>query len=281
MNLDDLHTFLEIIDRRSLAAAAARLHVTPSTVTARINALESQLGCQLLHRNKSGAELTSAGFKLQRYAELVTQLWRQARYELALPPGVAGICNVGIAFDLWREVGSRFLEHVRRQSPRIATALWPAEDRQLQRWLNIGLIDIAFCYVAQADEGYTSRLLFEDELVMVSTQAEASAEVDDTYIYVDHGDEFRRQHVEAFLGAGPSLVTIAASDWALEHLRQSPGKGYLPKRVAAPLLAAAKLHRVAGAPTFWRGVYLVERTRTVRDWDWYEAAVAAARPNQA
>ena len=90
MNLGELQTFLEVIDTGSLAAAAPRLHVTPSTVTARINALEEQLGCRLLHRNKSGAELTSAGFRLQRYAELMTQLWRQARHDVALPPGVAG-----------------------------------------------------------------------------------------------------------------------------------------------------------------------------------------------
>ncbi len=278
MNLDELQTFLEVIDSGSLVAAAPRLHVTPSTVTARINALEEQLGCRLLHRNKSGAELTSAGFRLQRYAELMTQLWRQARYDVALPPGVEGVCNVGLEFDLWRDVGSRFLDFVRVHSPRVATALWPGEQRQLQRWLDMGLIDIAFCYVAQAGEGFTSRLLLEDELALVSAHAGASAELDAAYVYVDHGDEFRRQHAEEFPGARPPLVTIAASDWALEYLQRTGSKGYLPTRIVAPLLASARLHRVEGAPRFVRRVYLVESARAVRNWDWYEAAVAASRP---
>ena len=275
MELDELGTFLEIVELGSLAAAAARLHVTPSTVTARLNTLEQQLGCRLLHRKKSGAELTSAGFKLQRYAELMTQLWRQARHELSMPPGVVGICNIGVAFDLWRDVAAHFIDQIRRHSPRVATATWPGEDRALQRWLDSGLIDIAFCYAARAGDGFSSRLLFEDQLIMVSARPHQHAHLDDSYIYVDHGEEFRRQHAHAFVGAPPSRVTIAASEWALEYLQQWDAKGYLPARVVAPALEAGRLHRVAGAVTFTRSVYLVQSTRSVHEWDWYEPALTA------
>jgi LysR family transcriptional regulator, flagellar master operon regulator len=168
---------------------------------------------------------------------------------------------------------------VRAHSLGIATAIWPGEHRQLQRWLDMGLIDIAFCYVAQAGEGFTSRLLFDDELVLVSARAGASAELDPAYVYVDHGEEFRRQHAEAFPGARPSLVTIAASEWAVEYLQRTESKGYLPTRIVAPLVASGRLHRVAGAPRFVRRVYLVESARAVRNWDWYESAVAASKPS--
>jgi DNA-binding transcriptional LysR family regulator len=244
MGFEELYTFLEVIRTQSLVTAARHLHVTPSTVTARISALEDKLGQKLLHRRKSGAVLTSAGFKLQRYAELMTQVWRQARYEIALPPGVEGVCNVGLEFDLWHNVGNRFLDHVRAHAPGIATAMWPGEQRQLQRWLGMGLIDIAFCYVPHAGEEYTSRLLLEDELILVSVRGDQSAVLDSEYIYVDHGDQFRRQHAEAFPEAPPSPVTIAASDWALEYLLRTGSKGYLPSRVLGPLLASGRLHRV-------------------------------------
>jgi hypothetical protein len=228
--------------------------------------------------------LTSAGFKFQRYAELMTQAWRQARYEIALPPGVEGVCNVGLEFDLWQNVGSRFLDHVRAHAPGIATALWPAEQRQLQRWLGMGLIDIAFCYLPHAGEEYTSRLLLEDELILVSVSGGHPAVPDSAYVYVDHGDRFRRQHAEAFPGAPPSPVTIAASDWALEYLLRTASKGYLPARLAGPLIASGRLHRVAGAPAFLRQVYLVENVRATQSWSWYEPAVAYvasdARPSR-
>jgi DNA-binding transcriptional LysR family regulator len=53
MNLDALRTFLEVIETRSLVAASRRLHVTQSTVTARLNSLEEEIGQKLLHRGKS------------------------------------------------------------------------------------------------------------------------------------------------------------------------------------------------------------------------------------
>ena len=278
MDLEELNTFLEVIKTGSLVAASRHLHVTPSTVTARISTLESRLGRQLLHRSKSGATLTSAGFKLQRYAELITQVWRQAHYDVALPPGVEGVCNVGLEFDLWHDIGSRFLDHVRARAPGIATAIWPGEQRQLQRWLDIGLVDIAFCYVAQAGEEFTSRLLLEDELILVSARTDHTAALDEAYIYVDHGDEFRRQHAEAFPEARPSSVTIAASDWALEYVLRTGSKGYLPTRIVGPLVASGRLHRIDAAPSFVRRVYLIESARTTRSWAWYEAAVAASAP---
>jgi LysR family transcriptional regulator, flagellar master operon regulator len=276
MGIEELNTFLEVIRTQSLVAAARQLHVTPSTVTARINTLEEKLGQKLLHRRKSGAALTSAGFKFQRYAELMTQVWRQARYEIALPPGVEGVCNVGLEFDLWRSLGSRFLDYVRTRAPGIATAMWPGEQRQLQRWLGMGLIDIAFCYVPHAGQEYTSRLLLDDELILVSASGHQTAALDSAYVYVDHGDQFRRQHAEAFPEAPPSPVTIAASDWALEYMLRTASKGYLPGRVVGPLLASGHLHRVEGAPSFLRQVYLVESARATQSWAWYEAAIAAS-----
>jgi hypothetical protein len=203
-------------------------------------------------------------------------VWRQARYEIALPPGVEGVCNAGLEFDLWHNVGSRFLDHVRVHAPGIAIAIWPGEQRQLQRWLDMGLIDIAFCYVPHTGEQYTSRLLLEDALILVAARSDQSAALDSTYIYVDHGDQFRRQHAEAFREARPSPITIAASDWALEYVLRTDSKGYLPARVVEPLLASRRLHRVAGAPVFLRRVYLVERARATESWTWFEAAVAAS-----
>src|ERR1700754_2442260 len=138
MNLEELRTFLEVIETGSLVAASRRLNVTQSTVTARINGLEEEVGQKLLHRNKSGAELTSPGFKFKRYAELMVQLWSQARYEVSLPKGFVGVCNLGLDFDLWDDAGRAFLEFVRAEAPGVALAIWPGEQRQLDRWLSIG-----------------------------------------------------------------------------------------------------------------------------------------------
>jgi DNA-binding transcriptional LysR family regulator len=279
MNLDELRTFLEVVETGSLVAASRRLNVTQSTVTARINGLEEEIGQTLLHRNKSGTELTSPGFKFKRYAEVIVQLWRQARNEVSLPKGFEGVCNVGIEFDLWQEVGRRFLEHLRQNCPSVAIAVWPGEQRQIDRWLNIGLVDLAFCYAPQSGENFASRVLFDDELVLVSSRANTAPELDPAYVYVDHGDEFRRQHAAAFPGDTTSGVTIASSDWALDHLLRKGGSGYLPRRHVAALLAERRLYAVAAAPVFKRRIYVVENAQAVRNWPWWDDAIAALMPS--
>lgn len=278
MNLEELRTYLAVLETGSMVAASRRLNVTQSTVTARLNGLEEELGQRLLHRSKSGAEPTSAGFKFRRYAELMVQLWRQARYEVSLPKGFEGVCNIGLDFDLWPDVGRRFLDHVREHRPAVATAAWPGEQQQIDRWLNIGLIDLAFCYRPQSGDNFASRLLFEDELLLVASREDAVAELDSSYVYVDHGDEFRRQHAAAFPGETTSAVTIASSDWALDRLLRQGGAGYLPRRHTRDMLAQGKLHAVAGAPVFRRSIYVVENVQTVRNWPWYEDAITAAIP---
>jgi|SRR5579871_2265396 len=275
MNINELRTFLEVIETGSLVAASRRLNVSQSTVTARISALEEEVGQKLLHRYKSGADLTSAGFKFRRYAEVMVQLWRQARYEVSLPKSFEAVCNVGLEFDLWQGIGQRFLDHVREHAPGVVIALWPGEQRQIDRWLSIGLVDLAFCYVPQAGDDFTSRVLVDDQLVMVSTDEDASAQLGSSYVFVDHGDEFRRRHAEAFAGDVPAAVTIAASEWAVDHILRHGGAGYLPRRILPEHIASGRLHVVAGAPVFGRRIYVVENARTVRAWSWYGAAMAA------
>lgn len=279
MNLDELRTFLEVVESGSLVAASRRLNVTQSTVTARITGLEQEIGQKLLHRNKSGAELTSPGFKFKRYAEVMVQLWHQARSEVSLPKGFQGVCNVGLEFDLWQGVGQRFLGHVRAHCPGVAVALWPGEQRQIDRWLDIGLVDIAFCYTPQAAEKFASRVLFDDELVLVSTVPVSSGADDPGYIFVDHGEEFRRSHAAAFPGDTTSALTIASSDWALDYLLRHGGSGYLPRRHVEARVGAGTLYRLAGVPHFSRRTYVVENARTVANWPWYEGAIQASARN--
>ena len=61
MDTDQVRTFLAVAANGSFLEAASRLHVTQSTVSARIQSLEGYLGNKLFVRNRSGASLTPAG----------------------------------------------------------------------------------------------------------------------------------------------------------------------------------------------------------------------------
>ena len=276
MNLDELRTFLAVMESGSLVRAARSLNVTPSTVTARLDALEAELGQRLLHRAKSGAELTSPGFKFKRYAEVMVQLWGQARYEVSLPKGFDAICNVGLEYDLWRGTGEAFFNAVRSEARSVAIAVWPGTQLEINRWFSTGLIDLAFCYAPQPGERYASRVLFEDDIALVSAQRRAKP--GPGTIFVDHGDQFRKEHAAAFPDEAAAAITIAASDWARDLLLAGPGSGYLPLRTVRQEVADKRLHIVKGAPRFSRRVHVVETVTTVKAWPWYARTLAAAIP---
>ena len=61
MGIEQARTFLAIAAHGSFLEAAGRLHVTQSTVSARIQHLEAGLGARLLVRNRAGTSLTPAG----------------------------------------------------------------------------------------------------------------------------------------------------------------------------------------------------------------------------
>lgn len=69
MDWNDLKFFLALAQAKSLSAAAARLGVSPSTVSRRIEALERTLQVQLFRPHRDGYDLTEAGHGLVPAAE--------------------------------------------------------------------------------------------------------------------------------------------------------------------------------------------------------------------
>jgi DNA-binding transcriptional LysR family regulator len=71
MNLIDLEAFVSVVDRGSIVAAAADLHLTQSAVTRRIQNLEDALGSPLLDRQTRPLQLTRAGQETYEFAKPV------------------------------------------------------------------------------------------------------------------------------------------------------------------------------------------------------------------
>ncbi len=274
MNLAGLQTFLAIVETGSLVRASQRLNVTQSTVTARLKGLEDELGQTLLHRQKSGAQLTSAGLKFKRYAEVMTELWRQARQDTSLPAGIEAICNIGCHMDLWPGLGRRMFNTIRRDHPKTALSAWPGEQAQLQHWLGTGLVDAALTFQPSAHETQTSRALRDERLILVSTRPDSPLRFDPAYVYVDAGEDFGRRHAAAYADAGVAKVRFGSAVWALDHLLENGGSAYLPAYLAEPQIAAGRLHALAGAPVFTRTAFLITNDAAAANWPWLPELIA-------
>ncbi|UVE19681.1 LysR family transcriptional regulator [Pseudomonas sp. LS44] len=70
-DLVDLRLFIQIAESPSLTQGARRAFLSPAAASARIKALEGQLGSRLLYRDNRGVELTPAGQLLLQHARLI------------------------------------------------------------------------------------------------------------------------------------------------------------------------------------------------------------------
>ena len=273
MNLAEIRTFLAILDTGRLNSAARQLNVTQSTVTARLNNLEQEIGQTLFHRRKSGAELTSAGFRFERYAQLMVELWRQARQETALPPSIDSIVNLGCHPDLWTVHGRKLERLIRESVSNVAMTIWSGEQPDLDRWLGNGLIDVAICHNPGPRDGMTEHRIALEKLVLVSTTKRKLMRWDPEYVYVDGGEEFRKNHAAAYPDGDTPTRTFGSAVWALGHLLENRGSGYLPFGLIENEIATGVLHPVPGAPVFERNVYLIVNNTASAGWGWTDSII--------
>ncbi|MFC3052111.1 LysR family transcriptional regulator [Kordiimonas pumila] len=86
MDIEELHTFIEVARIASISATARRLGVAKSIVSRRLLKLENELGVQLLLRTTRGVTLTEAGATFQDHAMKIVNEIDTAR-ERILPTG--------------------------------------------------------------------------------------------------------------------------------------------------------------------------------------------------
>jgi DNA-binding transcriptional LysR family regulator len=79
MNFTDLEIFKAVIDEGGIIKASRKLHRVPSSVTSRIQQLESSMGVSLFHRDRQRLHLSPTGELLRGYADRLIQLSEEAR----------------------------------------------------------------------------------------------------------------------------------------------------------------------------------------------------------
>ncbi len=83
MDLDQLHTFLEIVRLKSFSKAAQTCYRTQPAISAQVRQLEQELNAPLFDRLGTRIALTAAGRIFAEYAERILELRRQAQNSIA------------------------------------------------------------------------------------------------------------------------------------------------------------------------------------------------------
>lgn len=258
MDIALARTFLEVARSGSLIAAAERLHVTQTAVTARLKSLEAQLNCRLFVRNRAGARLTPDGERFRGYAVQLVQTWDAASRDLPLPEGHDALLRIGGEVSLSSPLMLHWVARLNAELPTQAVRAEVADGDILQQKLQAGALDAAMVYRPDYWPGTQVEQLLEEKLIQVSSSLNP-----EPYVYVDWGSEFRRQHDTALPAQARAPLYFNLGPLALQFLLQHGGRGYFRTRVVEKYLAQGLLHRVPDAPEFSYPIYLVHSREKV------------------
>ncbi len=252
MDISLARTFLEIVRSGSLIAASEQLHVTQAAITARVQSLESQLNCSLFVRNRAGARLTADGEAFVAYAHQMVQAWEAAQRDLPLLQGFDKVLRVGGETSLSNPLMLHWVRQLRQQIGGHTIRAEVGEGALLLRKLEQGTLDAALVFQPAYWPGLQVEELLEEKLIQVCLPAQP-----EPYIYIDWGEDFRRQHDAALPDKARAELSFNLGPLALQYLLECGGSGYFRRRVVQSYLDQGVLQRVPQAPEFSFPTFLV------------------------
>jgi len=263
MLLVHIEGFLEVARLNSVSRAAETLYVTQPTLTARLHALERELGERLFVRARHGMRLTDAGRAFMPYAERAVRALREGRRAIdELETGHAGQLQLAAAPAVSTYILPAVLENFVAAHPRVEVAVKTGHSEDVLRMV---LSDQAQVGLGRAlrHPDVVLQPFYEEELVLVvapdhpfgrqgkATMAELGSE---QLIMFDRTSSYYEITHAAFLAAGVSLRGMMELDnieAAKKMVERALGVALLPRTAVSRELGAGALARVElsdGAP---------------------------------
>ncbi|HQT00594.1 MAG: LysR family transcriptional regulator [Hydrogenophilales bacterium 16-64-46] len=256
MDTELARTFLAVAATGNFVAAASRLFVTQSTVSARIHSLETTLGARLFQRGRNGAELTPAGKRFLRHAKHLVRTVEQARHDVGLPQGYSDVLTLSGRIAVWEGFLPHWVAWMREAAPETSLRLEIGFEVDIMQGLIEGTVDIGVMYTPTSRSGLVVEALFDETLVLVGSEKKR-AWPDPGYIHVDWGPEFHAQFSEHFAHIGPPALVANIGWLGVQQLLVYGGSGYFPVRLVRHHLEAGRLWRVPDSPAFKLPAWMV------------------------
>jgi DNA-binding transcriptional LysR family regulator len=171
LDLGQLEAFVQVANQRSFSRAAEALFLTQPSVTARIQALERDLGERLFERSGRGIRLTEVGECFLPHAERVLQALNAGRDAIdSLRNLHSGSLVLASATTVSTYVLPGLLKTFRARYPRIEVSVRTGRSEQVLQMLlqdeaQVGLVRAVY------HQDIETKGLIEDELVLVANNS--------------------------------------------------------------------------------------------------------------
>jgi LysR family nitrogen assimilation transcriptional regulator len=237
MDLRQLRYFLSIVEQGSVTRAADVLHVAQPSLSLHLKELETEFGCQLMHRTTRGMVPTESGLRLARRAQVLVEemkaLVDEVRGKEVVPVGQAVI---GIPDSLGTVLTVPLIKAMRSHFPGVRLRVVEALSGHMQEWLLSGKEDLAVVF-DDLLPGVTGDFLFRESLCLVGPcgdqwlQGRRQVEMDQAIalpLIMPSRPHGVREEVERAAGARRRTPNIVVELDALDQIKAlvADGLGY-------------------------------------------------------
>jgi DNA-binding transcriptional LysR family regulator len=242
VELSDLRIFLTVARTNGITKAASELHTVQSNVSARIHALEKQVGTPLFRRHARGVALTSAGEQLLPYAERISRLVDEAQQVIGDETDPCGPLRIG---SMETTAGLRLpavLAAFADDCPRVDFSLLTGPTEQLVRDVLEYRLDGALVSGPVRQPDLVEATVFEERLVLVTARRVANLDgvMRDPKILVFRTGCSYRRRLESILQARGAVNVRCMEFGTLDGILGCVGAG-----MGLTLLPAAVVERHA------------------------------------
>jgi LysR family transcriptional regulator, low CO2-responsive transcriptional regulator len=250
-----LRAFVELADTGSVRAAAQRLFITESAVSAAVTTLGREVGVPLVERDGRGVRLTQAGATYARYARTILGLHEQAtaaaRDQVRPDEGMVRIAAVTNAAEV---VLPGLLASFQAEYPRVRLRLEVAPRDQV--WPKLAHHEVDLVVAGRPPDGFTGvvRALHPNTLVVVGAPAMAQdfAPERATWLLREAGSGTRATTVSLLstLDIEPPQLTLGAHGAVVAGAVAGLGVTLVSREAIAPCLECGQLVElpVTGTP---------------------------------
>jgi DNA-binding transcriptional LysR family regulator len=266
MQIELLDTFLDLIETRSFHRTAERLHITQSTVSARVQALETAVGGRLFTRSRAGTNLSTEGLKFEAHARALRHAWTEARRAVE-PSSTAITLRIGIQNDLAAGQIGDWVMNFRRSLPDCSFYIEPDYSMQMCRDLDRGALDFAVVYSPQSLPDLHIISIGEVRYRLISSDGSAKSDLNpQRYIRGSYSAAFDIAHRKALPDFSAALLASGQNAAVAGLLVSMGGAAFVLADTAETLVGQGRFKMVTDVEPIGQPIFVVmhQRHRTSR-----------------
>ena len=255
INFEYYKIFYYVAKYENITKAATALGSSQPNVTRIMKLLESQLGCRLFIRGARGISLTEKGERLYSHVEIAYRHLLNAQEEIGRQGSLScGTVEIGATETALHLFLLGALQNFRLEYPEIKIKIHNHTTPETVRYLVSGKLDFAVITTPfeLPETVLYSKIMDFEEILVGGTQYAGSCktalELKDIKKYsligLGRGSATYRLYKDFFIEHGVDFepdMEVATSDLLLPLIKNNFGIGFVPKKLALPLLKEKKL----------------------------------------